>query len=68
MANMETNYKEEPMTRIMIQLDATLLRQLDQTKPPAQSRSEWIREAIRQRLRIEHDLAYATQSKGDTPS
>lgn len=36
--------------RILLTLSPNLLRLIDQVKPPGQSRAEWIREAIRQRV------------------
>lgn len=38
------------MRRLIVQLPEHLLASLDNAKPEAQSRSEWVREAIRYRL------------------
>lgn len=45
-----TRINAAKMDRIIIPMPAELLRLLDGLKPEAQSRAEWIREAIRRRI------------------
>lgn len=47
---MKTKSNTSPMTRLLITLPAELIRLIGGCVPAGQSRAEWIREAIRQRI------------------
>jgi len=42
--------KKHPMIRLPVPMPPALIKLIDACVPPGQSRAEWIREALRQRI------------------